>query len=164
MWHRGCLRCTSCNAFLDSKRLNEKDGEPLCGQCYSKVCFLQCFPRVSEFNAIPTASWAAGEWVCPFGKSRWLVGREDVIGLVTRYYYQLFLHLCMVCYPSPLESRTFEYTSLWSEHYQVTQPINSYDAITSWSRLHRVCTLLLTLLQCLHHYGQLHSPFPDNNC
>lgn len=37
VWHRGCLRCTSCNAFLDSKRLNEKDGEPLCGRCYSKL-------------------------------------------------------------------------------------------------------------------------------
>ncbi|KAL4063956.1 hypothetical protein V8B97DRAFT_1904451 [Scleroderma yunnanense] len=37
VWHKGCLRCTSCNAFLDSKRLNEKDGEPFCGRCYSKL-------------------------------------------------------------------------------------------------------------------------------
>ncbi|KIJ60454.1 hypothetical protein HYDPIDRAFT_117164 [Hydnomerulius pinastri MD-312] len=36
-WHKGCLRCTSCNTLLDSKRLNEKDGDPLCGRCYSKL-------------------------------------------------------------------------------------------------------------------------------
>lgn len=36
-WHKGCLRCSSCNTLLDSKRLNEKDGEPLCGRCYSKL-------------------------------------------------------------------------------------------------------------------------------
>ena len=36
-WHKGCLRCTSCNTLLDSKRLNDKDGDPLCGRCYNKV-------------------------------------------------------------------------------------------------------------------------------
>lgn len=36
-WHKGCLRCTSCSTLLDSKRLNEKDGEPHCGRCYNKV-------------------------------------------------------------------------------------------------------------------------------
>lgn len=36
-WHKGCLRCSSCNTLLDSKRLNEKDGKPLCGRCYSKL-------------------------------------------------------------------------------------------------------------------------------
>jgi len=45
--------------------------------------------------------------------------------------------VCMVCYPSALESRTFEYTSRWSEHYQVTQPIKycSCYAIASWNGL-----------------------------
>lgn len=37
-WHKGCLRCTSCSTLLDSKRLNDKDGDPLCGRCYNKVC------------------------------------------------------------------------------------------------------------------------------
>ncbi|KAG8215263.1 hypothetical protein J3R82DRAFT_8817 [Butyriboletus roseoflavus] len=36
-WHKGCLRCTSCNTLLDSKRLNDKDGDPLCGRCYNKL-------------------------------------------------------------------------------------------------------------------------------
>jgi len=36
-WHKGCLRCASCNTLLDSKRLNDKDGEPLCGRCYNKL-------------------------------------------------------------------------------------------------------------------------------
>jgi len=36
-WHKGCLRCTSCSTLLDSKRLNEKDGEPHCGRCYNKL-------------------------------------------------------------------------------------------------------------------------------
>ncbi|KIK90580.1 hypothetical protein PAXRUDRAFT_831578 [Paxillus rubicundulus Ve08.2h10] len=36
-WHKGCLRCTSCDTLLDSKRLNDKDGDPLCGRCYSKL-------------------------------------------------------------------------------------------------------------------------------
>ncbi|KAG9311030.1 hypothetical protein JVU11DRAFT_8927 [Chiua virens] len=36
-WHKGCLRCTSCNTLLDSKRLNDKDGEPYCGRCYNKL-------------------------------------------------------------------------------------------------------------------------------
>ncbi|KAF9238377.1 hypothetical protein BU15DRAFT_47827 [Melanogaster broomeanus] len=36
-WHKGCLRCTSCNVLLDSKRLNDKDGDPFCGRCYSKL-------------------------------------------------------------------------------------------------------------------------------
>jgi len=36
-WHEGCLRCTSCNTLLDSKRLNDKDGDPLCGRCYNRL-------------------------------------------------------------------------------------------------------------------------------
>ncbi|KAH7911798.1 hypothetical protein BJ138DRAFT_1005893 [Hygrophoropsis aurantiaca] len=36
-WHKGCLRCTECNTLLDSKRLTEKDGNPLCHRCYSKL-------------------------------------------------------------------------------------------------------------------------------
>ena len=36
-YHKGCLRCAECNTLLDSTRLTEKDGEPLCRRCYGKV-------------------------------------------------------------------------------------------------------------------------------
>ncbi|KAG2076478.1 hypothetical protein BDR04DRAFT_1067901 [Suillus decipiens] len=36
-WHKGCLRCKECNTLLDSTRLTEKDGDPLCHRCYSKL-------------------------------------------------------------------------------------------------------------------------------
>jgi LIM domain len=38
-YHKGCLRCTECNTSLDSTRLTEKDGNPLCHRCYAKVRF-----------------------------------------------------------------------------------------------------------------------------
>ncbi|KAI0043685.1 LIM-domain-containing protein [Auriscalpium vulgare] len=36
-YHKACLRCTECNTSLDSGRLTEKDGMPLCHRCYSKL-------------------------------------------------------------------------------------------------------------------------------
>jgi hypothetical protein len=36
-WHKGCLRCIECSTLLDSKRLTEKDGDPLCHRCYGKL-------------------------------------------------------------------------------------------------------------------------------
>lgn len=36
-FHKGCLRCAECNTSLDSTRLTEKDGRPLCRRCYGKV-------------------------------------------------------------------------------------------------------------------------------
>ena len=36
-YHKGCLRCAECNTLLDSTRLTEKDGRPLCRRCYGKV-------------------------------------------------------------------------------------------------------------------------------
>jgi len=36
-FHKGCLRCTECNSSLDSTRLTEKEGDPYCQRCYSKV-------------------------------------------------------------------------------------------------------------------------------
>ncbi|KAI0314002.1 hypothetical protein OF83DRAFT_1064538 [Amylostereum chailletii] len=36
-WHKTCLRCVECNTSLDSSRLTEKDGEPHCRSCYSKL-------------------------------------------------------------------------------------------------------------------------------
>ncbi|KZV93866.1 LIM-domain-containing protein [Exidia glandulosa HHB12029] len=37
IWHKACLRCTECRVLLDSNRLTEKDGDPLCRSCYSKL-------------------------------------------------------------------------------------------------------------------------------
>ncbi|ESK87689.1 cysteine and glycine-rich protein 3 (cardiac lim protein) [Moniliophthora roreri MCA 2997] len=36
-WHKNCLRCTECNTLLDSTRLRDHDGTPLCGRCYNKL-------------------------------------------------------------------------------------------------------------------------------
>ncbi|KAH9056810.1 LIM-domain-containing protein [Lactarius vividus] len=36
-WHKGCLRCSECSTSLDSSRLTEKDGDPLCHRCYNKL-------------------------------------------------------------------------------------------------------------------------------
>jgi hypothetical protein len=36
-FHKGCLRCTSCNTVLTPGKLTEKDGDPLCHRCYGKV-------------------------------------------------------------------------------------------------------------------------------
>jgi len=36
-YHKGCLRCSECNTHLDSTRLTERDGNPYCHRCYSKL-------------------------------------------------------------------------------------------------------------------------------
>ncbi|KAI0255490.1 hypothetical protein BJV78DRAFT_1119279 [Lactifluus subvellereus] len=36
-WHKACLRCSECGTSLDSNRLTEKDGDPLCHRCYNKL-------------------------------------------------------------------------------------------------------------------------------
>ncbi|KAI0790920.1 hypothetical protein C8Q75DRAFT_805799 [Abortiporus biennis] len=36
-FHKPCLRCTECNTLLDSARLTEKEGDPFCHRCYSKL-------------------------------------------------------------------------------------------------------------------------------
>lgn len=36
-YHKNCLRCTECNTLLDSSRLRDHDGEPLCVRCYGKL-------------------------------------------------------------------------------------------------------------------------------
>jgi len=36
-YHKGCLRCTECNTLLDSSRLRDHDGDPLCVRCYGKL-------------------------------------------------------------------------------------------------------------------------------
>ncbi|KAK0463193.1 LIM-domain-containing protein [Desarmillaria tabescens] len=36
-YHKACLRCMECNTLLDSTRLRDHDGTPLCGRCYSKL-------------------------------------------------------------------------------------------------------------------------------
>ena len=44
-YHKGCLRCNECNTTLDSTRLTERDGEPYCRRCYSKVRSLMALYR-----------------------------------------------------------------------------------------------------------------------
>ncbi|KAH9976745.1 hypothetical protein BGW80DRAFT_1436089 [Lactifluus volemus] len=36
-WHKACLRCSECGTSLDSNRLTERDGDPLCHRCYNKL-------------------------------------------------------------------------------------------------------------------------------
>ncbi|KAI9455406.1 hypothetical protein F5148DRAFT_391953 [Russula earlei] len=36
-WHKACLRCSECGTSLDSSRLTERDGDPLCHRCYNKL-------------------------------------------------------------------------------------------------------------------------------
>ncbi|KAI0077682.1 LIM-domain-containing protein [Panus rudis PR-1116 ss-1] len=36
-FHKGCLRCKDCNTLLDSTRLTEKEGDPYCNRCYSRL-------------------------------------------------------------------------------------------------------------------------------
>ncbi|KAG6853858.1 hypothetical protein C0991_000619 [Blastosporella zonata] len=36
-FHKNCLRCTECNTLLDSSRLRDHDGDPLCMHCYGKL-------------------------------------------------------------------------------------------------------------------------------
>ncbi|KAK7039144.1 hypothetical protein VNI00_010048 [Paramarasmius palmivorus] len=36
-WHKNCLRCSECSTLLDSTRLRDHDGTPLCGRCYNKL-------------------------------------------------------------------------------------------------------------------------------
>lgn len=36
-YHKGCLRCTECSTLLDSSRLRDHDGDPLCVRCYGKL-------------------------------------------------------------------------------------------------------------------------------
>jgi len=36
-WHKACLRCLECSTSLDSNRLTERDGNPLCHRCYNKL-------------------------------------------------------------------------------------------------------------------------------
>jgi hypothetical protein len=61
-WHKGCLRCNECNTLLDSTRLTEKDGDPLCHRCYSKVRLPFLFllfriPYVHNVAARPSRKW-----------------------------------------------------------------------------------------------------------
>ncbi|KAB5593733.1 Cysteine and glycine-rich protein 3 [Ceratobasidium theobromae] len=36
-YHKLCFRCIQCNSSLDASKLTEKDGEPMCRNCYSKT-------------------------------------------------------------------------------------------------------------------------------
>ncbi|KAJ6478556.1 hypothetical protein C8R47DRAFT_1138799 [Mycena vitilis] len=37
IYHKGCLRCTECSTLLDSNRLRDHDGVPLCARCHTKL-------------------------------------------------------------------------------------------------------------------------------
>ncbi|CUA71535.1 Cysteine and glycine-rich protein 3 [Rhizoctonia solani] len=36
-YHKPCLRCVQCNSSLNAGKFTEKDGEPMCRNCYSKT-------------------------------------------------------------------------------------------------------------------------------
>ncbi|KIY47656.1 hypothetical protein FISHEDRAFT_74458 [Fistulina hepatica ATCC 64428] len=36
IWHKGCLKCTECSTFLDSHKLRDHGGQPVCSKCYDK--------------------------------------------------------------------------------------------------------------------------------
>jgi len=36
-FHKGCLRCSECDARLDPGRLSERDARPYCHRCYAKL-------------------------------------------------------------------------------------------------------------------------------
>ncbi|KAJ1300656.1 hypothetical protein OPQ81_002304 [Rhizoctonia solani] len=36
-YHKLCLRCVQCNSSLNAGKFTEKDGEPMCRNCYSKT-------------------------------------------------------------------------------------------------------------------------------
>ncbi|THH17288.1 hypothetical protein EW146_g3493 [Bondarzewia mesenterica] len=46
-YHKACLRCIECNTSLDSSRLTEKDGQPMCHRCYGKVSEQLPFSRLA---------------------------------------------------------------------------------------------------------------------
>jgi len=39
-YHKDCLRCMECSTLLDSNRLRDHDGDPLCVKCYGKVSWM----------------------------------------------------------------------------------------------------------------------------
>ncbi|KAH7868305.1 uncharacterized protein C8R40DRAFT_845531 [Lentinula edodes] len=36
-YHKGCLRCSECSTSLDSNKLRDHEGVPLCSRCYNKL-------------------------------------------------------------------------------------------------------------------------------
>lgn len=60
-WHKGCLRCKECNTPLDSTRLTEKDGDPLCHRCYSKVRLSPFFLLVFHISYVRCSCTAQQE-------------------------------------------------------------------------------------------------------
>lgn len=69
-WHKACLRCSECGTSLDSNRLTERDGDPLCHRCYNKVCTTLSY-RVGQFGAYRTEQQLHG----PAGSGYALLGK-----------------------------------------------------------------------------------------
>ena len=72
-WHKGCLRCSECGTSLDSNRLTEKDGDPLCHRCYNKVRFGNYLNSLySVLTWLSAVAWSGRQWIRPAGKGGWL--------------------------------------------------------------------------------------------
>ncbi|CAE6539432.1 unnamed protein product [Rhizoctonia solani] len=52
-FHKLCLRCIECNSSLNAGRFTEKDGEPMCRNCYSKTYGPQGSGYALMVNSLP---------------------------------------------------------------------------------------------------------------
>lgn len=66
-FHKGCLRCTECDARLGSGRVSERDARPYCHRCYAKVRFSS--PQSQQGNSCKhdAVVWPARERICATG-------------------------------------------------------------------------------------------------
>ncbi|PVU97361.1 hypothetical protein BB561_000612 [Smittium simulii] len=37
LWHRACLKCKSCNSYLNSGKFSDRNGEAYCTKCYNRL-------------------------------------------------------------------------------------------------------------------------------
>ena len=93
IFHKPCLRCTDCNASLDSNRLAEKDGRVVCRSCYSKVSRRIKFSMPIADSFI-IALWSSWEWLCLSRQSR----RLDCYTCIVLYErHDQFISAVFIC-------------------------------------------------------------------
>ncbi len=90
IFHKPCLRCTDCNASLDSNRLAEKDGRVVCRSCYSKVSRNLRLRVVTDIQF--SVLWSSWEWLCAHWQSWELDGPALVVLRTSRPLSSLRLY------------------------------------------------------------------------